>query len=624
MCGLAGAFNFKTGKPVASSMIQAMCDPIRHRGPDGDGIYTDGEIGLGHRRLSIIDVDPRSNQPMTNVSESHSIVFNGEAYNYLELAPSLKAAGVQFKTESDTEVLLNLYAQEGPACLEKLNGMYAFAIWDRAKRELFIARDRLGIKPLYYYLTEDGILFASEVKSILAALPSRPPMSESVIDTYMSFGYVPGTETMFEGIKKLPPGHYLTVRNGQLETRCYWDIECHRDGPDLGLEHYKEEAIELLEDAVKLRLRSDVPLGVFLSGGVDSSAVVAMMRKIGADPVRTYSVRWDHGSEYDETEYAKKIARQFKTEHTEYTMSEDDFVSFLPKFQWLMDEPVTEAAAVSLYYIAREAKKDVTVVLSGEGADEAFGGYPIYRYMRWVSRYASLPGPLRKFAGDPLAAKLGGKFQKYAALSKLPLEQAYLGVSFYEGAEKRSVYSDKMMALAESHPAYQHVAPFYEKTRDWDNYSRMQYLDVKTWLADDLLIKADRMSMAASMELRVPFLDYRFFEFSSKVPVKHLVGEKQSKKLLKSALEPYLPQDILYRKKMGFPTPISSLLEGRLGDMAGDMFASQAFRERGYFASDKVQDMLRAHRSGERDHHRILWQLLIFELWCNSFQESSV
>jgi len=381
MCGIAGIYNFKSGKPVSASLIDSMCQPVHHRGPDGSGVFTKGSIGLGHRRLSIIDVDERSNQPMTSSSSQSVICYNGEVYNYRELRPSLESSGLSFRTQSDTEVLLNLYERDGPQCLEKLNGMFSFAIWSEKQQSLFLARDRLGIKPLYYCITSDGIIFASEIKSILAAMPHRPKLSESAIDAFMSFGYVPGENTSFDGIKKLLPGHYLVIRDGTLNCRQYWDIEIDRS-EDLGFDHYREKTIELLEDSVRLRLRSDVPLGVFLSGGVDSSAVVAMMKHLKIDPIKTFSVRWDHGSSFDETKYARQVSEMFATEHREYTMSENDFVSFLPRFQWLMDEPVTEAAAVSLYYIASKATEDVTVVLSGEGADEVFGGYPIYRYMR--------------------------------------------------------------------------------------------------------------------------------------------------------------------------------------------------------------------------------------------------
>jgi len=619
MCGIVGIYNFKSGKPVSASLIDSMCQPVHHRGPDGSGVFTEGSIGLGHRRLSIIDVDERSNQPMTSSSSQSVICYNGEVYNYRELRPPLESSGFSFQTQSDTEVLLNLYERDGPQCLEKLNGMFSFAIWSKKQQSLFLARDRLGIKPLYYCITSDGIIFASEIKSILAALPQRPKLSESTIDAYMSFGYVPGENTSFDGIKRLLPGHYLVIQDGTLKCRQYWDIEIDRS-EDLGFDYYREKAIGLLEDSVRLRLRSDVPLGVFLSGGVDSSAVVAMMKHLKIDPIKTFSVRWDHGSNFDETKYARQISEKFETEHREYTMSQDDFVSFLPRFQWLMDEPVTEAAAVSLYYIASKATEDVTVVLSGEGADEVFGGYPIYRYMRWVDRYKRIPPRIRNAMTDPLIRKLGDKYAKYVGMSRRRLEDSYFGVSFYDAANKTGVLSEELQAVTEPSSAMSFVADIYERTKDWDLYSRMQYLDIKTWLVDDLLIKADRMSMAASLELRVPFLDYRFLEFSATTPTKYLVGEFESKKLLKRALEPYLPRNILYRKKMGFPTPVANLLRGSLGEMAHDMFSSNHFRQSGYFNTAHVNNLLESHRAGQQDNHKVLWQLLVFELWRKSFE----
>lgn len=620
MCGIAGIYNFRTDRPVDPSVIEAMCDRMRHRGPDGHGVFTNGSIGLGHRRLSIIDVNERSNQPMHSSDGRLTITYNGEVYNYRELAAPLEAAGCIFRTESDTEVLLNLYDRDGPDCLKHLNGMFGFAIWNAAEKTLFLARDRLGIKPLYYCLTADGIVFASEVKSILAALPDRPRLTENAIDAFMSFGYVPGEQTMFSGIMKLPPGTCISIVDGKVTRRKYWDFQFDRTD-EFSAREYQEKVIDLLRDATRLRLRSDVPLGVFLSGGVDSSAVVAMMRELHANPIKTFSVRWDQGKQYDESNYARLVSDMFGTEHHEYTMTEDDFVTFLPRFQYLMDEPVTEAAAISLYYIAAQATKEVTVILSGEGADEVFGGYPIYRYLQLVELYKKLPNALREFAFDPLLSRLHRKFKKYVTMSRTSIENCYFGVSVYDNESKLSVYSPDMLELSLGNSAAKHVAEFFQPTRDLELFSRMQYLDVKTWLVDDLLIKADRMSMAASMELRVPFLDHRFLELSGTIPSKYLASAWESKKLLKNALEPYLPKKILYRKKQGFPTPVSNLLRGRLGELARDSFSSRRFSQRGYFDQATVTGLLDDHMSGKRDHHRILWQLLVFELWCNEFMD---
>lgn len=622
MCGIAGIYHYKSEHDVLKSQIQDMISVIDYRGPDGDGVYTDGALGLGHKRLTIIDTSERSNQPMVSPDSNQVICYNGEVYNYLEIAKSLTANGIDFVTSSDTEVVLQALKLKGEKALEDFNGMYAFAYWDREEKELILARDRIGIKPLFYKLTDDGIIFSSEIKSILTIENKTSEVNLDLIDSYMSLGYCPSDSTLFQGIKKLAPGHLISIKNGTLDIRQYWDLEFSRE-KDRGEEYYIKKTQELFEDAVKLQLRSDVPLGVFLSGGVDSSAVVAMMTKLGVKDIKTFSVAWDYGKEFNETQYARRISKQFNTDHTEYFMTVDDFKKFLPEYIRHMDEPVTEAAAISLYYLAKKAREKVTVVLSGEGADEVFGGYSIYKFMDMVHQYKKVPNLLRKGL-NPIVTALSAKLGKYAELSNLDLEQSYAGVSFYDENLKKKIYTHDFLSHSEHNSSFSLLKQYYDRVQHHDDQAKMQYLDVKTWLVDDLLVKADRMSMAASLELRVPFLDHRFLQFSSRLPLRYRHKGFISKYLLKKAMEPYLDKDILYRKKQGFPTPLAVMFEGELKDYVSSILISEQATQRGYFKTEVVESLIAEHAAGSHDHHKILWQLLVLELWHREYIDSQV
>ncbi|MFT6733316.1 MAG: asparagine synthase (glutamine-hydrolyzing) [Polaribacter sp.] len=614
MCGIAGIYNYKTGQTVSSYSIVSMCDVITYRGPDGFGYHYDGSLGLGHRRLTIIDTHERSNQPMLSDDNKTSICFNGEIYNYIELKETLKESGVNFKTTSDTEVLLELYRNSGIDFLNQLNGMFAFCIFDKKKNEFLLARDHTGIKPLFYTFTNDGIAFGSEIKSLLQIDGVKKEVNKSLIDSYMSVGYSPTNNTLFKNIYKLEPGHYMTIKNREVEIKQYWNIQYDKSN-DKGEAYYIKETQNLFEDAISKQLRSDVPLGVFLSGGIDSSAVVSMMHKQGVKDIKTFSVAWDYGDQFNETKYARAVAKQFNTDHTEYFMSAEDFKNFLPDYIRHMDEPVTEAAAISLYYLAKKTKEKVTVVLSGEGADEVFGGYPIYKYMHVVEQYKKIPNFIRKPILNPILRMLGTKWAKYADLSEMPIEQSYSGVSFYENSQKNRLYSKKFAEYVKNNNNQSKLKQYYDYTKNDDLQTKMQYLDLKTWLVDDLLIKADRMSMAASLELRVPFLDHRFIEFSATMPSKYRFKSYENKYILKKAMEPYLTEEILYRKKLGFPTPLSIMFKGELFDFVKNIIDSEQAYDRGYFDTNEVQKILEEHKNETEDHHRVLWQLLVLELW---------
>ncbi|HEV2852855.1 MAG TPA: asparagine synthase (glutamine-hydrolyzing) [Thermoanaerobaculia bacterium] len=617
MCGIAGIYNFRSGRPAAPSELRTMGTCLAHRGPDDEGYYEEGSLGLAHKRLSIVDTSRRGHQPMFTDDGQLALIFNGEVYNFVELRAELEAQGHTFQSHSDSEVILRLYQVEGEDMLAKLNGMFAFAIWDRRAKSLFIARDRLGIKPLYYTVTPDGIVFASEIKAILAVSHERPKVNLEMLDAYMSVGYVPTERTLFQGIEKLQPGWCMKVDRDGLHLRQYWDLRPETE--EMSEDECIRRSLGLLRDSVRLQLRSDVPLGVFLSGGVDSSAVVALMHEMGIQDIRTFTVAYDFGPEFDETRYARMVAEKFNTVHREVFVTPEEFRDFIPSLVWHMDEPVTESAAISLFFVSKLAREDVVVVLSGEGSDEVFGGYPIYKYMQALERYRMLPEPLRQKMINPVLNRLGGKWNKYTELSDQPLAKRYTGVSFYETPVKNALYRPEIRNLFNGSAMPGLVGRYYEPTEGLDPLLRMMYLDVKSWLPDDLLIKADKMTMATSVELRVPFLDHRVVELGGRIPPRLRVKGWETKYVLKKAMEPYLPKEILYRGKMGFPTPLARMFKGDLKGYVEQVLGSDRFLDRGYFQPEAVRRMVSEHAAGERDHHRVLWQLLVLEEWHRRF-----
>ncbi len=621
MCGIAGIYRFRSGRPVELDELTAMAARLAHRGPDDEGFHRDGPLGLVHKRLTILDTSRRGRQPMWSADGSVAISFNGEIYNFIELREELERQGHEFHTRTDTEVILALYRQHGERCLDFMNGMFAIALWDAAAGRLLLARDRLGIKPLYVQVDTEGIAFASEVKALLAlpgARAQRAQVDLDMLDAYMSVGYVPTARTMFAEIEKLEPGCWIRVDREGLARGRYWDLQIAPD-EELSEDDCVRQATELLRDAVRLQLRSDVPLGVFLSGGVDSSAVVALMAEMGIRDIRTFTVAYDFGPQYDETRYARLVAERFGTRHREVYVEPKEFREFIPSLVWHMDEPVTEAAAVSLYFVAKMAREDVVVVLSGEGSDEVFGGYPIYKYMQELERYRRLPAALRNGLLNPALNLLGGKWRKYTRLSGQPLDDRYLGVSFYETPVKQALYRPEVAARFNGCAMPGLLRPYYEATRGQDPLMRMMYLDVKSWLPDDLLVKADKMTMASSVELRVPFLDHRLVELGGRIPPRHRIKGWTTKHVLKKAMEPYLPREILYRGKMGFPTPLARMFAGELRPYVREVLDSDRSLSRGYFRPEVVRSLVAEHESGAADHHRVLWQLLVLEEWHRTF-----
>lgn len=621
MCGIIGTLNFCSA--VDTKKLEEMRDTMPYRGPDDNGVWIseDGLCGLGHLRLSILDPTPAGHQPRIESSGRFVISYNGEVYNYIEIREELEAKGYTFETGTDTEVILCAYVEWGQACLQRFNGMFAIAIFDNETKSLFLARDRLGIKPLYYFQDREQFIFSSEPKAILKGLDSIPEINVALIDDYMSFGYIPGENTLHSGIKRLMPGHYATLKDGELSVVQWWDLSFDNQ-QDNGFEACIQESKRLLESAIDLRLRSDVPLGIFLSGGIDSSAVVGLLADKVKEPLKTFSIAYDFGKNFDETQYARMVAEKFGTDHHELKITPQQFADFIPEYIHLMDEPVTEAAAISLFFVSKLAKEKVTVALSGEGSDEIFAGYDLYQYMNVLEKYRGIVGQKGSEIFANVSNKVLGKshkLSKYLNMATQPLEKRYKGMSTYPDAEKEALYRDDFKLEVDKEKLRTNHGEFsrnlFAKNRNNDQLSKMLYFDTKTWLVDDLLIKADRMSMGTSIELRVPFLDYRLVEFAASIPSKYKIKNREGKYVLKKMMEGILPDEIIYRKKMGFPTPLKMMFQKELKDYAHSLLLSDDTKLHKFFKIERIRQLVEEHNANKYDHHKTLWQLVVLEEW---------
>lgn len=623
MCGIFGIYGYGKPREIHDHWIQDANTFLKHRGPDDQGIYSDREnfVYLGHRRLSILDVSTLGHQPMETTDGSLCVTYNGEIYNFLEIKEELYARGYSFRSKSDTEVLLYAYQEWGIDCISKFNGMFAFGLWDRTNKKLFLVRDRIGIKPLYYLEDEFGIAFASEIKAFLAIPGVRFSAEDKYIPAFLREGYVTGEETFFRGIRKVPQGTYMEISRGKVVRRKYWHLSFASNG-DVGEAEWKDKLDSLLSNSVALRLRSDVPVGVFLSGGLDSTTIVAYLEGKSDIPTKTFSVAYDFGKEYDETAFARMAASRYRTDHHEYFVTPKEFQDFIPKYVWFMDEPVSEAAGISLYYISRLAREYVTVILSGEGSDELFGGYDIYRYMMWMESHRSLPGPVRNaieaIAGNIVPA--GGRGRKYLDLVKLPLESRYRGVGLLTDSAIEGLIP-AVTRNGRSDPSEKVWQQVYNESKQWTTLSRMLHADMNTWLVDDILLKADKMTMANSLELRVPFLDYRVVEAAASMPDKMKIRGNQKKYILKSIVGGKVPREIVHRKKMGFPTPIELMFRSHLNRYLKDILLDHRTLARGYFSRAGIERAISDHERGI-DRSQLLWRLLVLEEWFRIFVDS--
>jgi asparagine synthase (glutamine-hydrolysing) len=621
MCGIAGLFHPSVPKPVDPARIRAMADTLAHRGPDGSGVWTAPGIGLGHRRLSIIDLEGGV-QPMLSADRRLALSYNGEIYNFREVRTELEGKGHVFSTESDTEVILAAWRQWGPECLSRFNGMFAFALYDADADALFLARDRLGVKPLYLAtLTDGALVFASELKGLLAHPLLRREVSARSIEDYLTLGYVPDNACIVDGVTKLAAGHYLLVRRGRPVPRPvqWWDVD-FSTASTASAASLEEELVERLRAAVTSRMVADVPLGAFLSGGVDSSAVVAFMAEASRSAVETCSIGFTE-ADHDESRWARQVADRFATNHRSRIVGADDY-SLIDTLAAAFDEPFADASALSTYRVSELAREKVTVALSGDGADEAFAGYRRYRLFSAEEKVRGmLPQGARALFGalGDFYPKLDWAPQMFRAKTTLQAlgqssEEAYAhAVGVTPPLARSRIYSASFRSGLQGYRGEQRYIDTMRAAPARDALSRAQYADLKIWLPGDILTKVDRTSMAVSLEAREPLLDHRLVEFAARLPARLRLRGGTGKHLLKKALSRYLPDEILHRRKQGFVTPIAAWLRGPLAAQAEGLARSPALGELGWFDEAAIARAAAQHRAGTADHSRLLWQLLMLE-----------
>jgi len=623
MCGIAGIFNVNTRQPVSDILLKEMTDTLIHRGPDDEGFYIANGVGLGHRRLSIIDLSA-GHQPMSNEDDTVWVVFNGEIYNYPELRALLEKKGHVFKTRSDTEAIIHLYEEEGEECFRLLRGMFAIALWDERKRKLVLGRDRVGKKPLFYYYDGSRIVFASEIKAILKVPGICRDIDLEAVSDYFSLLYVPAPKSIYTKIRKLRPGHYLTVSERGLKEVEYWDLS-FRDNEELSEQEWIERLLASYREAVRIRLMSDVPLGAFLSGGVDSSSVVAMMAEAKNGRLLTSSIGFEDEA-FNELPYAREVARYFDTEHHEQIVR-PDAVGIVEKLAWHYDEPFADSSAVPTYYVSKTAREHVTVALSGDGGDENFAGYRRYYFDQrenWLRSW--LPSEVRR----PVFGTLASLYPKadwaprifrgkatFENLARAPIEAYFRSVSAVQSSLKRELLHPDVMSHLASYDSLDVLRHYYDKADTEDTLSRIQYVDIKTYLTDDILTKVDRASMANSLEVRAPILDHKFMELAARIPSSLKLRGRVGKYIFKKTLEPLLPQSTLTRPKMGFAVPLARWFRHELKEMAHEVILGRHAED---FTEPRIVEKIWGeHQRGFRDRSTELWTLLMFRLWQRRF-----
>ena len=625
MCGICGKLYFDDHRHVESQLIEKMSKTISHRGPDGDGIYMSGQIGLGHRRLSIIDLDT-GKQPLSNENDQMWITYNGEIYNYLELRENLIKRGHTFKTKTDTEVILHLFEELGEKCLEELRGMFAFAIWDNKKKTLFLARDRVGIKPLYYTLTKGALIFASEIKALLQDPSTDKSISSQGIYEFLSCTYTPSPETVFRNIKKLKPGHYIVVKNGKIVEVPYWDLmPYYSDDCNKG-ENAELLLLDLLKDTVERHMISDVPVGFLLSGGIDSTAMLYFYQEKLRTDIKTFTIGFESKEFEDERKYARLAAKRYGVEHYETTITSKQFIDFLPEYIWFMEEPIFEPPGVSLYYVTKMAREHVKVLLSGEGGDEAFAGYQTYRNIVWIERMKRALGPEKERIGK-LLAKVNGFLNhkilnKYSPLLSIPFGNYYFSrasspTSLFNSCFDRLCSTDFLTQI-DLNSLKRLFFEYIHSNNSNTILKKMLYVDTKTWLPDRLLLKADKMTMANSLELRVPLLDHKVLEFSAGLLDKQKLNGIKTKYIFKKILKNRIPDEIIKRKKAGFSTPYVSWLQNNK-IFVTDILMDNRTTERGYFNKKAIQELLLNQWMSAGKYSEEIFNLLTLELWHRSF-----
>jgi asparagine synthase (glutamine-hydrolysing) len=620
MCGITGKLTYD-GEPIERERLEAMTAAVAHRGPDSAGYYFGDGIALGHRRLSIIDLST-GDQPIANEDGTIWVVFNGEIYNFADVRRQLEGFGHRFRTRSDTEVIVHAYEQWGAACVERLRGMFAFALWDAPERRLLLARDRLGVKPLYYAETGTGLIFASEIKAVLQDPSVSRDWRADALDAYLALEYIPGPATIYRQVRKLPAAHVAIVERGQLRLRPYWDLEFTGDGQADREPEYLERLDALLRESVALRLISDVPLGAFLSGGIDSSTVAAYMKETSDAPVVTTSVGFAERA-FDELAHARAVAAHLGCEHHE-VVANPDVRDILPRLAWHLDEPFADPSAVPTFYVSEAARRLVTVALSGDGGDELWAGYGWHRVDHWETRARNWLGPILSRAAGLVGGALPYAVKGARSLGHLalPPDEAYARKHAYgrfEGAAKLDLYSVDLRAETRHHDPFETFRAAHRACGSSDPLDRALYVDVKTYLVDDILTKVDKMSMAVSLETREPLLDHRLLEFAASVPTSLKLRNGTSKYLLRRVLHDRVPRSIVERGKQGFEPPTGEWLRGPLADMTDALLFDGRLRNRGLFSPKTVARLWTEHRTGRRDHRERLWSLVMLELWFREF-----
>lgn len=648
MCGIAGWINLKQSDSNhdAEAVLHSMCETIVHRGPNSEGLWLDDTVALGMRRLSIIDL-VTGDQPVFNEDRSVIVMMNGELYNYREVRAKLEKKGHRFTTKSDTEILPHLYEEYGEDLLDHVNGMYAFSLWDSRKKKLIIARDRFGEKPLYYGVFDSKLIWASEPKAILAHPSVTPELDLNALRHYVSFDYVPAPMSIYKGIHKLPAAHVLTVENGEVRTRQYWDLKWSGDTPvpmdakaskngspaksqrrkDETLRERADELRDLLSDAVRMRLVSDVPLGILLSGGIDSSTVAAFATQHATERVRTFSIGFEEDS-FDESKYARRVAKHLNTEHYEDKLSAATAGDLIEDIGGWLDEPMSDGSLIPTFLLARFVRKHVTVALGGDGGDELFAGYPMYYAHNVAAKYNAIPALLRTGLIEPIVNALpvstnnlsfdykAKRFIRAAKYDEVTRHHSWFGSFSID--QHRQLFSKDVLAQTDA-DIYRGVRDLVGRTDAKNVVEQMQYADINYYLAEDILTKVDRAAMAVSLETRAPFLDPRVGQFAASIPVEYKLKGKSGKIILKEAMKDLLPHDILHRPKKGFGIPIAEWLKGRLNPLMLDMLAPERLNKQGLFNVDYVQRLIKEHETGAASHHKELWTLLVFQLWQAKF-----
>ncbi len=631
MCGICGYLTWEEGI-IQEEIIHQMCEVIRHRGPDDEGIYLEKNIGLGMRRLNIIDL-VTGHQPIHNEDKTIWVVYNGEIYNFQDLRDDLKKNGHHFYTQTDTEVIVHLYEEMGIRCVDKFNGMFGFCLWDRRQNLLFLARDRIGIKPLHYTQVNNKFIFGSEIKSILIHPDVQREVDLLSLSKYLTFEYIPAPNTIFKGIKKLPPGHTLTINwLGEIKIEQYWDISFAHEEKIRKEEVYQEELLSILKASVKRMLISDVPLGVFLSGGIDSSTVTGLMSELAPGQVKTFSIGFEDKS-FDESIYARKVAQYFGTSHYEDILSLNKMIEIVPAIANILDEPLGDASIIPTYLLSQFTRQHVTVALGGDGGDELFAGYPTYQAHRLAHLYEKIPKVLREGIIEKIVNKLpvstaniSFDFQAKKFISGIhysPEIRNYIWLGSFTPTEKKDLFSNEVCDILNFTDSFEDIKTYLSSTNANILLDRLLYLDMKLYLQEDILAKVDRASMANSLEVRPPLLDHTFVEFVAKLPPHVKMKGLTTKYIFKKAVKNLLPEGIADRKKKGFGIPIAKWFKGELKEFVLDVFAESKIKKEGFFNYAYIKKLLDDHFEGKKDNRKQLWTLLVFELWYDKFIRSN-